>query len=74
MGIFLGSTSREGLDFEDNQGKPLFQPALAKEGPVGEHEMYAFEPALCIGGKADLEHMVKLSMDVHLMVLDQLRR
>ena len=31
-------------------------------------------PALCIGGKADLEHMVKLNMDVHLTILDQLQR
>lgn len=36
--------------------------------------MYAFEPALCIGGKADLEHMVELNMGVRLMILDQLRR
>ncbi|MGE8111565.1 MULTISPECIES: T6SS immunity protein Tdi1 domain-containing protein [Pseudomonas] len=36
--------------------------------------MYAFEPALCIGGRADLEHLVKVDMDVHLMILDQLRR
>lgn len=27
LGIFLGSTSRESLDFEDNQGKPLFKRA-----------------------------------------------
>lgn len=74
LGIFLGSTSRDSLDFDDNQGKPLFQRALAKLGPVAEDEMYAFEPALCIGGKADLEHMVKLNLDVHLMILDQLRR
>lgn len=74
LGIFLGSMSRESLDFEDNQGKPLFRRALMKLGPVGENEMYAFEPALCIGGKADLEHMVKLNMDVHLTILEQLRR
>ncbi|KIP95786.1 MULTISPECIES: GAD-like domain-containing protein [Pseudomonas] len=74
LGIFLGSISRESLDFEDNHGKPLFRRALMKLGPVGENEMYAFEPALCIGGKADLEHMVKLNMDVHLTILDQLRR
>ncbi|MFZ4216112.1 GAD-like domain-containing protein, partial [Pantoea endophytica] len=30
LGIFLGSTSRESLDFEDRQGKPLFQRALQK--------------------------------------------
>ncbi|HIQ45318.1 MAG TPA: DUF1851 domain-containing protein [Pseudomonas oleovorans] len=74
LGIFLGSISRENLDFEDNQGKPLFRRALMKLGPVGENEMYAFEPALCIGGKADLEHMVKLNMDMHLTLLEQLRR
>lgn len=74
LGIFLGSTSRDSLNFEDSLGKPLFERALAKLGPVAEDEMYAFEPALCIGGKADLEHMVKLNMNVHLMILDQLRR
>ncbi len=74
MGVFLGSSSRESLDFEDNQGKPLFQRALSNLGQVAEHEMYAFEPPLCMGGKADLEHMVKLNLDVHLMILDQLRR
>ncbi len=74
LGIFLGSTSRDSLDFDDNQGKPLFQRALAKLGTVAEDEMYAFEPALCIGGKADLEHMVKVKMVEQLMILDQLRR
>lgn len=74
LGIFLGATSRESLDFEDGQGKPLFNRVLMKLGPVAEDEMYAFEPALCIGGKADLEHMVKLNMDVHLTLLEQLRR
>lgn len=74
LGIFLGSTRRDSLDFDDNHGKPLFQRALAKLGPVAEDEMYAFEPALCIGGKADLEHMVKVKMVEHLRTLDQLRR
>lgn len=74
LGIFLGSTSRDSLNFEDIQGKPLFQRALAKLGPVAEDEMYAFEPGLCIGGKADLEHMVKVKMVEHLRILDQLRR
>jgi hypothetical protein len=74
LGIFLGSTRRDSLDFDDNQGKPLFQRALAKLGPVAEDEMYAFEPGLCIGGKADLEHMVKVKMVEHLRILDQLRR
>ncbi len=74
LGIFLGSTSRDSLDFDDNQGKPLFQRALVKLGPVAEDEMYAFEPALCIGGKADVEHMVKVKMVEQLMILDQLRR
>lgn len=74
IGIFLATATKESFDFDDRQGRPLFQRALAKLGPVGEKEMYAFEPALPIGGKADIEHMVKLNMDVHLMILDQLRR
>ncbi|NIE75372.1 DUF1851 domain-containing protein [Pantoea sp. Ap-967] len=74
VGIFLGMSKPENFDFEDEQGKPLFQRALNKLGPVAANEMYAFEPALCIGGRADLEHLVKVDMDVHLMILDQLRR
>ncbi|WP_439853678.1 T6SS immunity protein Tdi1 domain-containing protein [Pseudomonas yamanorum] len=58
----------------DNLGKPLFQRALAKLGPLGADEMYAFEPALCIRGKADLKHMKKVDIHVHLMILDQLQR
>lgn len=74
LGIFLATSRKDSLDFDDEQGKALFQRALVKLGAVGENEMYAFEPALCIGGKADLEHLVKLNLDVHLMILDQLRR
>ncbi|CAM3889800.1 GAD-like domain-containing protein [Ectopseudomonas alcaliphila] len=74
VGIFLGMSKPENFDFQDEQGEPLFQRALNKLGPVSTNEMYAFEPALCIGGKAALENLVKVDMHIHLMILDQLRR
>jgi hypothetical protein len=74
LGIFFGAATLDRFDFDDRDGVPLFQRALQKLGPVSASEMYAFEPALCIGGRADLEHLVKVNMDVHLRILDQLRR
>jgi hypothetical protein len=72
--VFFGAAIHQDFDFKDRDGKPLFQRALKKIGAVTVNEMYAFEPALCIGGRADIEHLVKVNMDVHLMILDQLRR
>ena len=74
VGVFFGTAIPQDFDFKDRAGTPLFQRALGKLGAVNEGEMYAFEPALCIGGRADLEHLVKVDMDIHLMILDQLRR
>ena len=45
----LLSNTMEGEDFEDENGKGLFKRALKKLGRLNADEMYAFEPALCIG-------------------------
>lgn len=74
LGIFFGVSTPDQFDFDDRDGKPLFQRALKKLGAVSQSEMYAFVPALRIGGKADLEHLAKVDMDVHLAILNQLRR
>jgi hypothetical protein len=34
--------------------------------------MYAFEPALCLGGLPKLENLVKVKMIEHLVLLSQL--
>lgn len=74
LGIFFATATKADFDFEDRMGNPLFERALTKLGPVSESEMYAFEPALSLGGRADLDGLVKVDMDVHLTLLDQFRR
>ncbi len=74
LGIFFATATKADFDFEDRMGNPLFERALAKLGPLLESEMYAFEPALSLGGRADLDGLVKVDMDVHLALLDQFRR
>ncbi|WP_200140563.1 MULTISPECIES: GAD-like domain-containing protein [unclassified Pseudomonas] len=74
LSIFFATATKDDFDFEDRMGNPLFERALAKLGPLSESEMYAFEPALSLGGRADLDGLVKVDMDVHLTLLDQFRR
>jgi hypothetical protein len=69
---FFVSKTKEYLDFEDYKGKPLFKRALKKLGPLQPDEMYAFEPALCLGGLPKLENLVKVKMIEHLVLLSQL--
>jgi hypothetical protein len=68
---FIGLTVDE-CDLKDESGTPLFERAVAKLGPLESDEMYGFEPALVLGGKMQLENVVKLKLDVHLTILRQL--
>lgn len=70
--LHFGMSSPESHLFKDIDRKPLFDRALKKLGPVGWNEMYAFEPALFLGGAPKLEHLVKLDWRVHLILLRQL--
>ena len=70
---FFAMSDRERYDLEDSQGEFFFDRALAKLGPLTESEVYGFEPALFIGGKVSVDHVVKCNLDVHLTVLRQLR-
>ncbi|MNG40288.1 hypothetical protein D3C84_1288040 [compost metagenome] len=58
---------------EDDQGEFLFERALEKFGALDESELYGFEPALFVGGTASLDHLVKCNLEVHLMILRQMR-
>lgn len=60
------------LDCRDERGVYLFDRALAKLGPVGWDEMYAFEPALALGGVPRLENLVKVDWRVHMTLLRQM--
>lgn len=69
---FFSDQDPEGLDFEDENEKPLFKKAVKKLGKLKADEMYGFEPALCIGGMPRLENLVKVKMHEHLLLLEQL--
>lgn len=60
------------LELYDVNEKPLTDRAVRKFGPCGWDEMYAFEPALALGGQPRLENLVKLDWRVHLMLLRQI--
>jgi hypothetical protein len=61
----------ERCDFDDASNKPLFARALKKLGRLSHDEMYAFEPALALGGPAKIERTVKLKAVEHLVFLAQ---
>lgn len=69
---FFGSKVKKNFDFKDWKEKPLFKKALKKLGPLSSTEMYAFEPALSVGGIPKIENLVKVEMIEHLILLAQL--
>lgn len=72
MGSFFATKDKESFDFDDINEKALFKRAVKKLGLLEPDEMYAFEPALSIGGLAKLENLVKVKMVEHLVLLSQL--
>lgn len=71
VGIALTQEPKS-MEYYDDQDEPLFDRAVAKLGPVGWNEMFAFEPALVLGGKPRLDTLVKLDWRVHLQLLRDL--
>lgn len=72
LAVFIGQIDLDMLDFEDESEKPLFKCAVKKLGVVGSDEMYAFEPALSLGGPAQLASLVKVKLEEHLHFLAEL--
>ncbi|MEW6763980.1 MAG: GAD-like domain-containing protein [Pseudomonadota bacterium] len=72
LGGFISQIDQDMLDFEDEGEKPLFKRAVKKLGIVAPGEMYAFEPALSLGGTAQLSSLVKVKLEEHLHFLAQL--
>ncbi len=52
--------------------RPLFDRAVKSLGPLAADEMYGFEPALALGGKAELESLRRVKAVEHLVLLAQL--
>ncbi len=53
-------------------GESLFEAAIARDGPLDPDEVFAFEPALFLGGDKALDHIKKRNIFVHLDLLAQL--
>ena len=69
---FIAFKDRKDLDQKDELDKPLFDRALETLGPLAPDEMYGFEPALALGGKADLRNLRKVKSVEYLVMLAQL--
>ncbi|UNH44163.1 DUF1851 domain-containing protein (plasmid) [Moellerella wisconsensis] len=52
--------------------KGLFEKAVKKFGPLGDNEIFGFEPALTLGGELDIKYIQKVDARIHLSILSQL--
>ncbi|AXM98530.1 GAD-like domain-containing protein [Pseudomonas plecoglossicida] len=64
---FFAMRDRETDDFDD-----MFEPIKKRLGIVKHDEMYAFVPALPLGGTARLDHVEKVKAQEHLIFLSQI--
>jgi len=71
MKSFFAIMNRGRCDMDGSDKKPLFDRALAKLGPLQADEVFAFEPSLIAGGKAQVESIAKRNIHVHLSLLAQ---
>ena len=59
-------------DSKDDNDKPLFERAVKKFGPLAADEMFAFTPALALGGENLLTNLSKVDIHIHLDLLAQM--
>lgn len=60
------------LDIEGKAGGNLFEAAVAAYGPLAADEVFAFVPAVGLGGTRDVEHIEKQSAVTHVQLLAEL--
>lgn len=70
--ILFSGMNKSDVDFEDYLEQPLFDRAVQKLGPLAPDEMYGFQPALALGGRADIKFLHKVKAVEHLILLAQL--
>jgi hypothetical protein len=63
--LLIGLPEQSDFDMNDESGNFLFKQALTKLGMLDSTDIYAFEPALVLGGKMRLENLVKVDLFVH---------
>jgi hypothetical protein len=59
-------------DSKDDNDKPLFERAVKKFGSLATDEMFAFSPALALGGEKLLTNLSKVDIHIHLDLLAQM--
>ncbi len=69
---FFASREPAQADFAGEDETPLFAAALERFGPLSEREMYAFVPALALGGTARIDRLEKVEILPHLDLLAEL--
>ena len=72
IGGFFILSEKEDYDLENDSGEFMFERVLDRCGVLTEGEMYAFEPALALGGTSSIENISKAPILAHLAVLSQL--
>ncbi len=72
MQVFFRCQDPEAADTKDEQGEFLFARAVDKLGPLAPDEIFAFAPALPLGGPKTLDHLTKVNIHVHLDLLPQM--
>ena len=70
--LFFATMRKESFEQDDVNEKPLFEQALKNLGPLEADEMYAFVPALALGGVNKLENLQKVKAIEHLNFLAEL--
>ncbi|MDP5143334.1 GAD-like domain-containing protein [Rheinheimera baltica] len=70
--LYFANKSKDSMDEKDLDKKNLFDRAMAKLGPLEADEMYAFVPALALGGTNKLENLQKVKIIEHLNFLAEL--
>lgn len=65
---------RGDCDFRDAAGQMLFGRARTRLGLLAVDEVYGFEPALVLGGKASIDSLRKVKIDPYLTLLRQLAK
>lgn len=60
------------IDVNNQNKKWLFEKSVKKLGPLGDNEIFGFEPALILGSELDIKYIQKVDARIHLSILAQL--
>ncbi|WP_199610526.1 GAD-like domain-containing protein [Flocculibacter collagenilyticus] len=67
--MFFYKQDPESIDIENSNGELLAEQCKVAHGELNYDEVYAFEPALFLGGAPELENVKKVNIFAHLAVL-----